>query len=68
MSGANACPYGDRYAHHLTDLLPERSWDPESKPRADEPCPLGLDCPVHQPVTYRLSSSTNDDPAADTAY
>ena len=55
---AESCPYGERYAHELADLVPERSWDPRSKPRATEPCPLGLACPVHvEPRTY-LDSGT----------
>lgn len=51
------CPHGDRYAHSITDLIPERAWDPESKPRATEPCPLGFDCPVHQPDTITVTTS-----------
>lgn len=64
-----ACPYGDRYAHHFLDLLPECPWDPDSKPRADEPCPLGYGCPVHNADTVTVSNTTGPDsyPIADTA-
>lgn len=52
--------HGDRYAHSILDLIPERAWDPESKPRATEPCPFGFGCPVHQSDTYIVTgASTN---------
>ena len=55
------CPYGDRFAHTFTDLLAERPWDPDCKPRATDPCPLGFACPVHEPYVYAYATGTNPD-------
>jgi hypothetical protein len=54
------CPYGDEYAHSIFDLIPDRPWDPECKPKATRPCPLGFGCPEYEwPVTH-YSSTTSE--------
>ena len=54
------CPYGEQYAHSITDLIPERPWDRECKPKATRPCPLGFDCPVYEKTETYYSSTTSE--------
>jgi hypothetical protein len=60
MSAATRCPFGEQYAHSITDLIPPRPWDAASTAKATQPCPLGFECPEYaKPVTFYWSTGGN---------